>query len=146
MLDIGVRLARTLEEQGVASLQFHLSRSCLDALATPGDSHQDQVIVAFERAAADGLPDESAAEVDKGDAQLVILVDLVHRTDVVVGSHQLVGLLQLEQLVDLTGVDQTVATHHELILAEHRRIMVEMADGYQVTALHVEEPCLAQRL
>ncbi len=123
-----------------------IARCRLDALAAPRHSHQNQVVVTFKRAATDGFPDEPAAEIDKGDAQFVVLVDLVHRTDVMVGSHQLVSLLQLEDLVNLTSVDQTVATHHELILAEYRRIMVEMTDRNQVTALHMEESGLAQRL
>ena len=118
MVGIGICLARTLEEQCVARLQLHLARGRFDALATSCHSHQYQIVVPFKRTTTDGFPNEPAAEIDKGDALFVVLVDLVHRTDVMVCSNQIVRLLQLEDLINLTSVHQTVATHHELILAE----------------------------
>ena len=68
MFGIGIRLAWTLEEQCVARLQFHLSRCCLDTLATPCHRYQYHIVVSFKRTAADGLSDEFAIEIDKGDA------------------------------------------------------------------------------
>ena len=124
----------------------NVSPACSYALTASGHGHENQVVVSFNGAAANGLSNELAVEIHKGYAQLVILVNLVHRTDVMVGGDQMMSLLQLQYFVNLTGIDQTVATHEELIIAEVRRVVVEVANGYQVTAFHIEQPGLAQRL
>ena len=47
-------------------------------------------------------------------------------------------LLQLQDLVNLTSIEQSVTTNDILILTEERRLAVVVVDVYQVTAFHME--------
>ena len=76
------------------------------------------MVVFLKPALGNRFTDKTAVEVDKGYLQLVILVDLAHRTDMMVGNHQIVRLLQLKDFVYLAGIYQPVAAHHILILAD----------------------------
>ena len=59
-----------------------------------------------------------------------------------VGIHESVCLLQVEQLVNLSGKHKTVATHQELIgwYREYELAVIEMLHLYQRTAIHFRKP------
>ena len=62
------------------------------------------------------------------------------------GTHQLVFQSHIDDLVNLSGIDQMVAAHDGLILHDGRCYIVEMVQLNQATAFYVEQTCLAQRL
>ena len=143
---IDVDVLRAEEQQRVACLQHHLSGSFVDALATSGHSCQHQVVFPLKRSAADGLAYQFAAEVDVGRAELAAHVQLTHRKDMMVGTHQLVLFSHLDQLVDLSGIHQMVASHDGLVFRDGRQDIIEVIQLYQATAVDVVETGLTQCL
>ena len=61
-----------------------------------------------------------------------------------VGIHKAVALFQVEYLVNLSGKDQTVATHQELIVGHgrHNLAVVEMLHFDERTATDLLQPSL----
>ena len=63
-----------------------------------------------------------------------------------IGTHQSVTFLQVENFVDLSGVDQTVAAHHNLLAIGRREKLIVMHDLNQVTAPNIVQSCFIEGL
>ena len=112
---IEVDMLRTYQQQRVASLQHHVSRCLIDTLTASGYSCQHHIVILLKRTAADGRTYQTATEGDVCRVQSII-VYLVDREDMVVGTHQLVGRRYINQLINASGIDQMVTTHDRLVL------------------------------
>ena len=63
-----------------------------------------------------------------------------------IGTHQSVTILQVENFVNLSGVDQTVAAHHDLLAIGRREKLIVMHDLNQVTAPNIVQSCFIEGL
>ena len=143
---VDVDVLRTYKQQCVTCLQHYLSRYLINALTTSGDSYQHQIVILLKRTTTDGRSYQVTAKVDIGSAQLTIRVQLTHGKDMMVGTHQLVVLRHLQNLVDLSGIYQMVTSHDNLVLIDGRRDIVEVIHFYQATAIDMKKIGLGERL
>ena len=79
-------------------------------------------------------------------AELPVAVNLAHRKHVMVCVHQSVARLEVQYLVYLAGVNQAVAAHKRLVLADGGEHRVEVVQLYEPAAPDVEQPGLVQPL
>ena len=63
-----------------------------------------------------------------------------------VGTHQPMANRQIQQFINLSGIDQMVATHDGFVLADGRRHIVEVILFYQATTFDMVQSCLTQCL
>ena len=137
-LQLVVAFRWALQEQRVAGLQSDFAWLTVDASALSGHSHEHHVVVALEGVLRHRCADEVAAEGDISRAQLAVAAYFVDVVDVVVGSHESVGALQVQNLVDLSGIDEAVAAEDELVVGHgHDDFLVEAHNLDQRATLHL---------
>ena len=62
-----------------------------------------------------------------------------------IGVYQSVALLQIEDLINLSRVDQTIAAHHDLIAIGRRIKLIKMHNFNQVSAPNIVQSSLVDR-
>ena len=95
---------------------------------------------------ADDLVDKGTLIGDVGCTELAVFRYFVHREYWMVGIDKAVTVLQVKNLVYLTGKDQSVATHDRLIINSVGKHFVEMDDFYQMAAAYIVQPSLGYGL
>ena len=86
---------------------------------------------------------QTAAKVDVGRAQLVFATGYLAEVEyMVVGTYQIMTLLQFELLVNLPGVDQTVTAHQGLVIGNlrHHFLIVEAAQLNEAATANIVQP------
>ena len=147
LLQLGVAFGRAFQQEGVASLQENLTWLTLYTVALTGHSHQSHVVLLLKVALCYRLAYQFTAKGDVGRAHLALGVNVIDAPHVFVGSRQAVCAFQFQNLVDLSGVDQSVAAQNPLVLGHrHDNLAVEAYNLYQRAAFHVVQSCIRHRL
>ena len=63
-----------------------------------------------------------------------------------IGTHQPVTLLHIENLINLSGKHQTVATQNRLVINGGSKHLIVMDDFYQMATGYIGQPCLGDGL
>ena len=84
------------------------------------------------------------AKGDIGRTHLALGVNIIDAPHVMIGSSQTMGTLQLQYLVNLTSIDQTVATQNPLVLGYwHDNLTIETHDLDQRATFYLHQTSLA---
>ena len=149
--DISVEIFLTqllsFQQQGISGLQDSLPGTHFQTLALTGNGHQHHIVLFFEARIRHALAYQVAVKCQVAGLQLPLAFHLGHTIDVMSGIHQLVRLAQVQDGINLAGIDQTVATKYELIGGNGRdNLFVETYDFDQAASPHIHQATLADTL
>ena len=116
-ISVEIFLAQLLsfQQQGISGLQDSLPGTHFQTLALTGNGHQHHIVLFLEARIRHALAYQVAVKCQVAGLQLPLAFHLGHTIDVMGGIHQLVRLAQVQDGINLAGIDQTVATKYEFI-------------------------------
>ena len=123
-----------------AGLQPDFARTLLYALTATAHGNKGKLVARLVAGLAPQYADSLAAESYRCCLQRSVFVHFIDAKHMVVGIHQPVRFLQFDDVVNLSGIDQAVATKDELIGWNGRDdLLVETHDFDELAALHLVE-------
>ena len=147
LLQSAVFVGRTFQQQRVACLQTNLTWLSVDTGALTGYGNKGNIILLFEMALRHRAAYQRTAKVDVGGAHLSLGIDIIDTPHVVVSSSQSVRTFQFQNLINLSGIDQSVATQHPFILGHwHDDFPVKSYNFEQCTTFHVHQSGFLYRI
>ena len=137
---MAIALWGALQQQGITCLNNNLTGLAFDTMTSTGYSDKGHIMILLEMGLRHRATNERTTEVDIGGTHLALGVDIVDTPHMAVGGGKAVGVLNLEDIVDLTGIYQAVATHHPLVFWYwHDDLAVETHDLNKRTSLDIIE-------
>ena len=142
-LQLVVALRRTLQQQRVTCLQTYLSWLSVDTLSLSRHGNEHHIVGSLKTILGHRCSNEVAAEGHIGSAQLSVAVYFADVVYMMIGSHKAMRTFQIENLVNLSGIDQSVAAQNELVVGHgHNDFLVEAHNLDERSTLHLLQPSL----
>ena len=138
LFQVAIALWGALQQQGITCLNNNLTGLAFDTMTSTGYSDKGHIMILLEMGLRHRATNKRTTEVDIGGTHLALGVDIVDTPHMAVGGGKAVGILNLKDIVDLTGIYQAVATHHPLVFWYwHDDFAVETHNLNQRTSLDV---------
>ena len=142
-LELALALCGTFQKKRIACLKRYLARLPVNTLPLTRHGHKHNVVFLFKIALRHRFADKVAAEGYVCGAHFAICVDIVDAPNVMVGGGKTVRALEFEYLVDLSSINESVATQNPFSFRNgHYHFLVEPHNLDQRAAFNVHQPSL----
>ena len=137
----------TLQQQRITCLQDHFTWLFIHTLSLTSHCYQNHVVTTLETAVAHASANQIASEVDVGCTELTVVVYLIDVIHMMICCHQSVTLLKLQDFIDLSGIDQTIAPK-DIFIVRNRRddFLIETYDFNQRATMNFLQSRFTDRL